>query len=408
MSLLNELSSASYKGVSFLTTSSKITGGRKDVKHSFPNSNKQTIEDLGLSPRAFQMSASIIGQAVSPVIGEQTSTDYIQRRDAFLRVLEEGGPGPLVHPFYGRLENYVARTYTLLENLTELGEAKFLITFEISNIIGVPIAAETTLNTINKFNDLFIGSCIANLEDNYTVTPSFLGNFGSAVDKMNDVVTEFKDNISFLQVAANEINTFSRKINSLETNILTLVQQPRALVDSITGLFFTVNNLYPTIEATLAVFAGFFDFGDNDTTINITTASLAERKTNDDIINATIIALPCSYTYLNASQVIYTTVEDIEEVADTLEIQYQKVISKEGLSDETKSTLTDLRVETQKFFDQQKLTVRQIIDINTNLTSARLLAYQYYGDSSQGEELALLNNVDDVTFIEGDIEVLTE
>lgn len=396
MSLLEQLLPASFKGVSFLMMSSNISGGRKDVKHSFPNSNKQTIEDLGLSPKVFSISAVITGE------------NYLQDRDRLLSALEQGGPGTLVHPMYGRLENYVARTYTLAENLTVLGEAKFSITFEIDDDVGAPVEALNTLNTISKANQAWINAVTTDIADNYSVSPSFANNFTSAADKMNDTVTAFEDSTSFIQASADEINEFTNQLATLESNILSLVQEPQALADSLTGVFASIDSLYPTVTATIDVLAGLFGFGDGDVQINTTTAILIERKKNNDILNNSMQGMALSYSYFNAVQKEFGNVNEIEATADDLEIQYQKVITADGLSDATKSSLTDLRLESQKFFDQQKLVTAQIITVDTNLTSARLLSFQYYGDSSLGEDLISLNNFDDVAFVEGDVQVLTQ
>ncbi len=74
-----------------LVNSTSTSGGRKDVKHEFPNSTFQTIEDLGARQRIYQIAAII------------NEPNYINKRDSLLRVLEEGGLGTLIHPFYGRI-----------------------------------------------------------------------------------------------------------------------------------------------------------------------------------------------------------------------------------------------------------------------------------------------------------------
>lgn len=67
-----------------------------------------------------------------------------------------------------------------------------------------------------------------------------------------------------------------------------------------------------------------------------------------------------------------------------------------------------LRTQAREFFDEQKLTVRRIINVQTNETTTRLLAYQYYASSDLGEELATLNNILNVSNIKGAVDILTE
>lgn len=67
-----------------------------------------------------------------------------------------------------------------------------------------------------------------------------------------------------------------------------------------------------------------------------------------------------------------------------------------------------LRTQTQEFFDAQRLTVRQVIAVKTNLTTTRLLAYSYYGDSELGGDIGKLNDTLDISNIEGEIDIFTE
>ena len=67
-----------------------------------------------------------------------------------------------------------------------------------------------------------------------------------------------------------------------------------------------------------------------------------------------------------------------------------------------------LRTQTRQFFDEQRLTARKTINVRTSITTARLLAYSYYGESILGAELAKLNNTLNVSNILGDVDILTE
>jgi prophage DNA circulation protein len=396
MSLLEQLAPASYKGVPFLVTSGRIAGGRRDVKHLYPNSDRQVIEDLGKSQRVFSVEAIITGD-----------DDYVQNRDRLLTVLEEGGAGPLVHPLYGQYDNIVARTYTLLEDLTELGSAKFSITFEVTGELGVPTQAVSTVNKVQAGSDAFLSGVREDIEDNFLVTSSFTGNFSAAIDKLDAVVDAFNANTSLLQAEAGKINAFSKEVSDFSANITALIQAPANLATSLTSLFDTVAGLYPTAEATVNVLVGFFPFGDDDTTINETTAIKVERAKNNRLINQSMQSLALSQAYVSVADIDFETATEVTAKAALLEKQYQAVVSSEGLTTETKALLTDLRSTMQAFFDEQALNASQVLTVDTNLTSAQLLAYQYYGSSEKGEQLIELNAFEDVTFVEGAVQVVS-
>ena len=62
----------------------------------------------------------------------------------------------------------------------------------------------------------------------------------------------------------------------------------------------------------------------------------------------------------------------------------------------------------KEVFEQQKLSIRRVIDVNTQETTTRLLAYQYYGSSELGSDIADLNQTINLSNIKGDVKVFTE
>ena len=59
MALLDLVRAGSFKGADFLVVSASTAGGRKQVKHEFPNSDRQSIEDLGFMPKTFSLVVEI-------------------------------------------------------------------------------------------------------------------------------------------------------------------------------------------------------------------------------------------------------------------------------------------------------------------------------------------------------------
>lgn len=398
MSLFNDLHEAKYKGVPFLLSGSNISGGRKDVKHSFPNSNEQTIEDLGSAPRVFSVTAIITS--------DQDDLNYLTNRNRFLEVLEQGGPGILIHPFYGQLDNMVARSFTLIENMNDLNAARFSVVFEVSNVLGTPTRARNTVSEIEQANIEYVDTVFQVIDKDWKVT--FAENYAAAIDKLDAVFDAVEENTKFIQATADKINAFNSDINNFSNNIVGLVNSPNALADSITSTFETMNALYATSTATISVLTGFFGFGSTDVEIPLDTSIRIEKDNNRRLMNGVMNSLALSYSYVNAANIDFQTIIELNEISDSLESQYQSIIANEDLPDSVNSQLTDMRSLVKEFFDEQQLQVRQLLTVNTNLTSARLLAYQYYADSEQVEQLIDLNNFKDVSFIEGDVQVFSE
>lgn len=108
---------ASFRGVPFKTVDADQRIGRRTVLHEYPQRDEPFTEDMGRRARQFTVEAYVIGE------------DYLQRRDALMRALEEPGPGQLVHPRYGVRQVAVLEAVPVKESAREGGLARFSITF---------------------------------------------------------------------------------------------------------------------------------------------------------------------------------------------------------------------------------------------------------------------------------------
>lgn len=319
MALFDELFPASYKGAPFLVNRVSTSGGRKTVQHEFPNSNIQVIEDLGLSPRVYSISAII------------AEPDYIQKRNTLLRALEEGGKGVLIHPFYGRIENVVARTFTLNEDVSRLGDTVVEIVFAPSETDGLPTQSVNTVSQVSTLAATVSNNTATDITDLFKVTNTFLGNFSAATTKLNDIADAFSINAQLPTVSADQINAFNSLVDNFSSSINKLVGDPAQLAADIQEIFVEFPKLYTTATQQTDSLALFFNFGDDDIAINPTTAGLTERKQNNDVLNNAMKSFALSEAYVSSAQIVFTTVNDIESTADTLEEAFQSIKLASGL-----------------------------------------------------------------------------
>lgn len=401
---IDELHEASYRGAFFYIGSSEIAGGRKDAKKEFVSSDLQVIEDLGLKQRIFTVSGTISDRRDN---SGSIITPYLQARDRLIDALEKGGIGILIHPWYGRLENIVCRTFTLNEDVAQLGAGSISITFEISNTDGVPAANPFVLTGVSTGSAAVIAIAESLFGEIWSIATNATGNFQAGVDKANDFVTAVNAATSPIAALSDEIDEQSRTVSNFSNNVVTLVSNPTSLAESIAGMMASIANLYATPEHTLSAFENLFDFGDNDIDLPYSTFIAAERKTNNDVFNFTVQSTALSHSYLSASEIDYKTVESINEIEADLEAQYQKLFLSEDIQVELIDSLTEMRTIATGFFNEQKLTASQLITVQTNPMSTRLLAYNYYGSSADGESIAELNDLYDLAYHQGDIEIFT-
>jgi prophage DNA circulation protein len=372
-------------------TSGTMTGGNKNVVHSYPNSNRQTVENLGQTPRSFPVNIIL------------ASDGYAAKRDALLAAFEDGEPGPLVHPFHGRIENVIAGPYTLSEDFTNLGSGTITVTFLIHNGPGVPQAAGVTVSAVSNANDLACGRARANIAARFEVTSSYLGSFESATASVQDAALAFKKSLAPL----NEASEYLAAAENLSTESAALIMAPANLSLRMTDMFERATTLFDDPSNALKHYSGFFGFGETATRTVPVTAAQIQAAQNKAIYDSAMNVHALGYAYLSSVQVDYATVDDVDATIDAIEAQYQSSLLSEAMDTDTREALTDLRQMAMTFLDAAKLSARRIVNVRTNPTTARLLAFRYYGNDDHGEALVNLNagNVSDLS---GDVKVLTE
>lgn len=398
-----DLHIAAYRGARWFVTSSTVKGGRKDAIKEIANSDLQVIEDLGLKGDEFTLSGYIARMSTSNGV-----RSYFQVRQDLLTALKKGGVGELTHPFYGRLNNIVARTWNIGEDTAGIGQADVSITFGVSNFTGIPTQIATEFSNVEVRVAAVNAAIDSDISDNFEVSSRYPANFTSVVSTLTRLLDDVDSATSILAIDASKVDEFAQQLSTFSESITTLVDNPQDLADSYVTLFQTMNGLYTSAEGTIAAFSRLFDTGDGDLQYTPDTLGLAERQNNQNIVNINAQAISLSYSYLNASSATYQTADDVEELSDQLELQYQKLCADDCIDRDVTEAIADLRTVTQEFLDEQKLNARQIITVRANQAQPSVLAYQYYGSTALSSSIALLNGLNHMSPLDGDIEMFSE
>lgn len=388
----------SYKGIPITITGGSLDGGRRKSIKVFPNRDTQSVEDLGQIPRKY---------SVDIILSDKQDQDYFNYRDRLLDALESKGVGVLIHPLYGRIERVAVKAYSLNESYGEFGFATVSVNFEIDRNLGIPQNSGNVLSQISEQNKVVQAAVESSIAEEFAAPLKNLKNFEDAVEKVTGFIDRVNRATAFTGDAASNLNEFSALLGGLSKDVNSLVTNPLALADAVTRVFSAVGSLYSSASVTLDTMLGFFDFGDNDKEINPTTISLVQRATNRSVLNSSIQSAALGYAFLSATRLDYQTTREIEATAELLENQFIKVMA--GDTDQgTKDQLSESRLLFDRFLQQARLRASALITVNTPLTTARLLAFDYYGTDADGELLAVLNDVENAAFVEGDVEILTE
>lgn len=393
--MIIDLKTAKYKGVEFLFTDMPTTGGNRLIKFNFPGSDKQAIERQGKAPRTFTITAIIPHE------------DYYQQRDNLLRVLEDGEKGVLTHPTFGDIENVINGRYTLTEKLSEIGRAEIVIPFEVDDAPGIPQQSGNLASQALALNESLVTQLQSDLGENYEVGLNFTGNFSDALENVNNIADSMDSIAELAEPIVENVSDFRTTVNAFRGAIGNLIQAPADLAGEISGLFEDVNNLFETPDSLLGAFESLFSFGNDDPVVKNNTVGRIQRNTNRDLLRVNIKTQSLGYAYLSASQVEYTTTDDLDQVQESLEGQYLSIKESQLLTVEADEALDKLRVQAQKILDSVRVNTRSIITVETRLKPLSVLVYEYYGSTDLVDDIAELNNIKMNAFVEGEVRILT-
>lgn len=408
--ITRQLGEASFRNIFFFVDTSEVVGGRRDFKHEIADSDIQVIEDLGLRQKTYTIKGTIAAREVhdkNRPDGIKIITTYKQARNGLLQALDKKGPGILVHPWYGTLNDMVCRTYTISENMTNIGIANITMVFEISNEPITVRAIVAPFSGMSLQHQIVLDTVDSMFAKDWKVERTFAGELKKAIDKGNEFVDAVNKATEPLASLADKIDGHAKTVTDFATNISSLVENPTNLADSLRGVLSSVGAVIATVDGTYEAFKRLFDFGDGDTDLQYNTASAIRQNLSTITFNSGVQGSALSYAYLNAGLRSYTTIDEIKIVQTELEIQFDKIFANTNISSDLIESLVEMRVVTQNFLEEKKLTAKQIVTVNVGPISIRNLSFAYYGNSDFAEDIADLNGLHDIAYFQGDIEIIT-
>lgn len=384
--LLNNLREASFRGISFLVRNSNIIFGQKTVTYQYPNSNKTEVEYLGLAQDQFNLDIYLHGDNL---------LDQITR----LKIaLSQGRDGQLIHPYLGA-KNVSVSNASLVVNDVELGIARFSVTFQESTPQSSPLISFNTKPGILRSID----SAIETVEETFdNVTTDYSFNALYTATKLDAVADTFDNALGLTYKITDKANSANFQIQSFKRKINTYALAPTELASALTNLFSEFNFIASDNKEQLRIWRSFYEFGDEDRTIALTTLERTERSNTLNTINNAMKANSLILAYGTASDIDYANDEELDEIRDEVELQYNAI--KESLTNDVLIELNQVRKLTLEYLDS--LEVASVIEVDTKETSVVLLSFWYYGDQSQYDNIVELNNIQDPAFVSGEVKVL--
>jgi len=439
MTIFRQFQQCKFRGVPCLPVSSSVTSGRKLIVHEYPNTDRRDTQDLGLLQDTFALTLRIHG----------TGADYIQKRDDFRTALNTKGRGLLEHHELGD-HNVFVSTYSLREETSRGGIADFTVTFIKADLSIFPEESADNLPKINQGRQNVLNSISNNIANEWVNPNGKVVNFSDAQQKLLSVAETFVTSVESIQTGG--IQGLIRGIGglaslpgiedlSITTTFETLVEQVggievlnqlsetsdfQSILESFViainpnilkafdlgndfiGLFDAASRTASSPEAGLDLYKPMLTFGDDDVPIQPTTQDRIERINNRIVLNNNMQMGALAESYQFASQKQYKNDKQLQDVQDSLEAQYQKINEDTSqITIKPRIQLSALRNEMRKFFEQESVSTPKITTVETNLIPATVFTHEFYGNLDQLDAIIDLNDFDNLSFITGDVDILT-
>jgi prophage DNA circulation protein len=177
---LVDLIPSSFRGVRFLVPRDSASEGRNSIRHLFPDSSQAYVEDNGLIPPEFTLTAILHGN------------NLLAQFAALRNALNTPGPGTLYHPWYGPQFCAVKGPWKVTREDSDSGVLTLEICFWVTGPAQFPNRVSGIAAQVTSLSATFVNTAWNEFVSQYGTTPAFsdvsLTTIGAAI---TDVVSQF-------------------------------------------------------------------------------------------------------------------------------------------------------------------------------------------------------------------------
>lgn len=380
---------ASFKGVPFILTSSKVTFGRRLITHEFPQKDVPFTEDLGRRVRIFT------------VIGEILGPNYLTGKDNLAFVCEEEGVGELIDPFIGDLR-VRCETIKFEDDISKVRRTVFEAVFIETGELTFPIGNPDTGSAVATQTDININNLKSPFEKIYDVASEPLVFTQGKLDSLNTAY----DAIDNAKAIANIGPTFKRDLNAFKVASEGIVTSASkvfdSLIDLITFGIFDDEELNDDLDQTDS-FRGLSNLLEYES--GAVPESPGSLETDKLVQQAATITMA-----LNTSRIAFRSANEAREFRNVILAKIDSIIF-DGVSDEVTQDYNNLRAIVVQDIDTRSIELPTLRIIQPKRTlPAIVLAQELYGSAENGDDIIARNRIEHPGFVAGgdDLEILVD
>lgn len=408
-----KLLAATFRGVTFYVENVQTAGGRKATERMIVNSDLQVIDDTGLLQRTYSVSGYVSARYGERAIDNPTgiTSTYEEQRIRLTNALEKRGPATLVHPIEGTITDLIAKSWSLDESVTESGVGRINIEFVrqvlVKDIIGPSVVDRGSGQSVEGSADQADATVLQAFKDKWNVSLSFIDSYSDGLGKVRSVYTDLTEINHSVRVKLDQVANMASQIDTAIANAPNIILSPQDLGNDISNILNATRDIYETSLDSFKAMVKLGDFGSLDIDLDTSTSGGNQRSNNNDAVNLLVRTMALTAAHRAALDLDLSTLDEISEIEESLEAQYQALIDTEDVPGDLLQDLEDLRSDLFNLFATAKLSARRVVSVMVGSTTPRLLAYLLYGDVDLDAALAALNSAESYELIAGELQVLT-
>lgn len=397
MAWQDNLLDASFRGVTFDCLRTQDSAQRDTASHEYPYLDGADVEDLGRKARRITMSAVFWGD------------DYETRLQAFLKVLDQAGPGELIHPVFGSIQHAQ------------------LLDYQVGHDADNPDYCTVELNFVESTpgNPFFVQQLPAQQAEAVkqhtdAARSNGIEAFATALDQLKGAQGNLSRLNALREVLTGTLGAIRSQVQGVIGTSLDLIDYPRAFAADVVGLLDGMADLrgfdVGVIQSDWQSLTGQLDevvklpdgmaSGSGAGTSSSGTGKPIPAKDEDVTKVTSLLQLTVAVQLADsASQILAAEAEEptlsprqIEQIADDVRQALQAAIEahRQQFAIEDAHPVTEALKDTALAVQEAAVAVivlrpplvTRTVDAPGNL---HLVAFRWYGDYTRAAELARLN-----------------
>lgn len=388
MSFRRRLRTPSFRRVRFNVFNTERGGGRNVTTHEFVSRDTPYSEDPTRQPKTYAIDGFVSG------------FDYQRQRDRLITALEAGGPGELVHPYYGSLQ-VVVLSFRVRESGFDGGMARFDIQFQEAGSLLFPIASIDAGGIFARIKATLEASATAKFLNDFSIAaqPQFVVD--SARANVLELTDLLESQTNFITRNSDEIADLASSIEDLKDDVDTLLNAPSLLAQRMTTSLDLLSKSVTSRRESSRAYRNVFAYGSGFTQPTFNTQARIQERQNQRAFELFVRSIAAVSGAQSAVGIDFDSIEEAKDLSGLFFSEIDRLIL-ELDDDPLIEALEQAKAQLAKAIPPTDQNLTRVVSVfNQSTAPALVIAYRIFGDIEDEADIIARNRVVNPNFVPG-------